>query len=99
MKFKISKLEFGKISSFFGEKASDTCEIELEPTDLTATQAIFHNEIKTRAFHEGYHSGFKEGFYQGKKPELKYCMCGCGGNNCALRFCDEYCHLYKDRIK
>lgn len=95
MKFKITKLNLETIMRSFPKNAEGYQEIELEPCDLTATQAMYEGEIRSRAYHQGYHTGFLEGFHQGKKPEIrKYCGCGCGGNNCFLRYCDKDCSFY-----
>lgn len=29
----------------------------------------------------------------------QFCKCGCNGNNCSLRHCDENCHLLNKPIK
>lgn len=92
MRFKIHKEQLGVLQKAF--KDTEHTEIELEIVLDTATEAMLHQQIEARAYHKGYHHGFKEGFYQGKKPEIKYCTCGCGGNNCFTRFCDENCRLF-----
>ena len=92
MRFKISKNDFSLMSKFI--KESNCYEIELEPVIETASQAMYEHSLKEKTFHEGFHQGFKEGFYEGRKSENRYCTCGCGGNNCYLRFCDKDCPLY-----
>ncbi len=91
MKFRINQTQFGVLESFFKANDSSFTEIELEPVLGTAFQAIYEQQLKTQAFHEGYHTGFKEGYYEGSKRENRFCKCGCGGNNCHMRFCDEFC--------
>jgi hypothetical protein len=60
MKFRITKEELEKVSSFFGKKEVSYAELELEPCDLTATQAM--REAKIRE--EGYLIGPREGRYE-----------------------------------
>lgn len=92
MKFKINKLQFKGLESFFDKKTDDFAEIELEPVVDTASQAIFQQALQQEYFHKGYHHGYREGFYEARKKD--YCKCGCGGNNCNLRHCDENCWMY-----
>lgn len=92
MKFRIRKEQFDFLSTKF--KKEDIFDIDLELVPESATEALIFQQLEASAYHKGYHIGFKEGLYQGKKPELKYCMCGCGGNNCHLRICDKDCPLY-----
>ena len=91
MKFRITKTNFSLIKEIF--ENNDCVEIELEPIIATATQAIYEQQIKQESCHQGYHFGYKEGYYARKNNEWK-CGCGCGGNNCYLRFCDKFCQLY-----
>ena len=90
MKFKISKLSLDLAK----RTAEGSYEIGAELINDTATEAIIRQNIENNAYHKGYHYGFKEGFYQGRKLELKYCGCGCGGNNFHLRFCNDFCKFY-----
>lgn len=92
MKFKINKLSFKILESCFSKNSDDFQEIELEPVMETATQAVYEDNLKKEYFHKGWHVGYKEGYYEGRKRD--YCKCGCGGNNCHLRFCDENCPMY-----
>lgn len=89
MKFKITRSQFDLISRLFDGKGSDFLgEIVLEPADQTATQAIYEDSLKKKAWHDGYHYGLKEGFYLAKEPKYR-CGCGCNGSNCAMFFCGE----------
>jgi hypothetical protein len=90
MKFKIRKDQLDMLKNVFEKK--DVFEIELEAVMETATQAVYEKNIRDTAFHQGYHYGFREGVHASRKPS--FCGCGCGGNNCHLRLCDEHCHLY-----
>lgn len=87
---------FGLLDSKF--KDSDTQEIELELVVDTVSEALLKQQLENTAFHKGYHHGYKEGWHARQKDEdrknTKFCLCGCGGNNCHLRFCDENCRLY-----
>lgn len=91
MKFKLSRQNFEIISEVFTGKETMVGEIELEPVIETAARAIYEEDLKAKAYHKGYHTGFKEGYWAAKN---KYCQCGCGGNNCFTRFCDDKCHLF-----
>lgn len=86
MKFKIKKSPLDFLNS--GK------EIELELVADTATEAIMLQQVNAEWFHKGYHQGFKEGYYARKNDEYRMCKCGCGGNNCGLRFCDNLCPYY-----
>jgi hypothetical protein len=94
MKFKITKLNIETILRSFPKNSEGYQEVELELVNDTASEAILRQNIENVAWYKGYHYGFKEGFYEGRKTENRYCKCGCGGNNCHLRFCDEFCPLY-----
>lgn len=69
MKLKIKKDDFFKISSFFEKE--NCAEITLEPVIDTATQAIYEQELKNRAFEMGVERGYREGFYDGRCPERR----------------------------
>ena len=62
MKFKINKKQFAFLSSFFdnGEKIG---EIELEPSDPTAAQMIYEQDVKAKAYEQGLDRGYREGWY------------------------------------
>ncbi len=94
MKFKVTKGKIEDLLKCFERQHTREAEIELDLVKDTASEAILYCQMENNAFHKGYHRGFKEGFYQGRKPEIKYCMCGCGGNNCQLRYCDENCPMF-----
>lgn len=91
MKFKITRSEFEMLSSAFSDKKDKVWEINLEPADQTATQAIYEQSVKQKAWHDGYHYGMKEGYYKAKNPEPYRCGCGCFGTKCALIHCGDHC--------
>jgi len=73
MKFKITRSQFDLISRLFDGKGSDFLgEIVLEPADMTATQAMYEESLKKKAWHDGYHYGLREGYYNGRYPEKMY---------------------------
>lgn len=92
MKFKITKSDISKMTDFFSKDKSEFIELNLEPVDQTLTQAVYEQSIRKEAYHQGYHAGYREGYYDRKRIER--CGCGCNGNNCSTRFCDEYCWMY-----
>lgn len=75
MRFKITKSKL----EFLLKHCEDSPlqEIELEPVIDTATQIIYENDLKNRAYQQGIEYGYKEGFYEGRCPEKKnrYCRC------------------------
>ena len=61
MKFKIREDQFRILSSQFDE--DDCAVIELDPVIDTATQAIYENEIRNKAFKMGIERGYREAMY------------------------------------
>lgn len=95
MKWKITKQALSFLQAKFDKNDSDFEEIELEPKLDTAKEAIIEQAKKQEWYHLGYHHGFKEGWYEGQKKDWR-CTCGCGGNNCYMRFCDDKCPLFTE---
>ena len=93
MKFKITKQALAFLQNKFDKKDSDFTEIELEPVYDTAREAIMQQTVQQEWYHKGYHHGFREGYYE-RESEKWRCTCGCGGNNCWMRFCDNKCPLF-----
>ena|SRR3990167_11254823 len=93
MKFKITKQTLGFLQSKFDKDDSELAELELEPVYDTAREVVIQQSLQQESYHKGWHKGFKEGYYEAKNRSWK-CSCGCGGNNCYLRLCDDKCPLY-----
>lgn len=79
MRFKITKGKLELLLKSFEKQQTEFSEIELEPIIDTATQAIYEQNLKNKAFADGVEYGYREGFYEGRCPEKKnrYCRCCC----------------------
>ena len=66
MKYRITESDFSKLSDIFAKSSKNHLEIDLEPVDQTASEAIYRSAITDDAFHRGYHFGWKNGYYQSK---------------------------------
>lgn len=77
MRFKITKGKLEFLLKLFENQHTEFAEIELEPVIDTATQAIYEQDIKNRAYQMGLEYGYKEGFHDGRCPERrsKFCCC------------------------
>ncbi len=75
MKFKITKSSFLGLSSLF--EREEIGEITLEPVIDTATQAIYEQNLRNKAFREGIEYGYAEGFHDGRCPERRSRFCQC----------------------
>lgn len=81
MKFKIKKASLEMALSLL-KKDDYFAEIELEPVIDTATQAIYENDLRNRAYQQGIEYGYKEGFYEGRCPEKRNRYCRCYNHCC-----------------
>ena len=81
MKFKIYKQQADSLLRLFksNEKENGYETIELEAVMEKATQVIYEQQLKNKAFEEGIEYGYKEGFHDGRCPEkrMRYCNCCC----------------------
>ena len=91
MKFRIKISEFEKIQ-IASKLKDEVTEFELEPVNVTATEAIYEESLKREAFEKGYHYGYREGFYDAEERKRPYrCGCGCNGTTCWNRHCGKTC--------